>query len=85
MAGHGRQHDACQVECVEQCVGRLRVAIDQEGQVEGAAVRHHPTRADEVDQLRQDLLRSGRRGDVGISDPGQLLHGARNADFGTDQ
>jgi hypothetical protein len=48
-------------------------------------VGDHATRADEVDQLREDLLRLGRGGDVGIADPRQFLDGARNTDFRPDE
>ena len=79
------QHDPRQVERIEQDILRLRVAVDEERQVEVAAVRDHPTGADEVDQLRQDLFWVGRRGDIGIADPGELLDRARNADFRADE
>ena len=35
--------------------------------------------------LREEIGKLGRRGDVGIVDPGQFLDGARNADLGPDQ
>jgi len=85
VAGRRRQHDPGQVERVEQLIGRLRLAVDQEGEVEVPTVRHHRTRSNKVDQLRQHLLGLGGRRHIGIANPGQVLHRARNADLRSHQ